>query len=198
MDFIWFRFTPPKKVSSHQKNMVNSGALPPGCSMSFSPWTVFDGPLAEKQGVTAHSATGTLLRIGVTRQGLGLMSQELGIWGFVSHHRNKNLLEMTYPLFSWVMWKIGTSIPSPARPKLAELVRFVNYYRGVLKMADPCGSPKFPRFQYWVMVDHDLDDLELARWLWKPRNSLSRNMGYGNRELLDDFGDTNVLFFLSL
>ena len=39
------------------------------------------------------------------------------LWGFVSHHLSKYLLEMKkYPLFCWVMWNIGTSIPSPAFP----------------------------------------------------------------------------------
>ena len=33
-------------------------------------------------------------------QGLGLMSL---FWGFVSDHQTKYLLEMKYPLFSWVM-----------------------------------------------------------------------------------------------
>ena len=29
-------------------------------------------------------------------------------WGFFGHHQNKYLLEMKFPLYSWVMWTIGT------------------------------------------------------------------------------------------
>jgi hypothetical protein len=53
-------------------------------------------------------------------------------------------------------------------------------------MEDPQNSSGFNS----KMVDHDLDDLELPPWLRKPRNSLSRNMHYGNREPLDDFAAT--------